>query len=1105
MPDHSLSKLIQIRQNSLRAVRLEDDLPKGDLLNSYTLTAQALSTLGRIMDGLGNGARAWTLTGPYGSGKSYFGLFLAHLLDLHRSGHAAAWKMLEQTDPLLGKHIFEQGLGNGQFVTVAATGARAPLQECLARGFEQILQYNAYPPELAKSLQIARQADSRTFLRWLEMFIDTVKSSSLKVRGVLILFDELGKALEYAASRPNDSDIYLLQELAEFAARSGEKIFIFVGILHQAFEQYAIFLDNTTQREWAKVQGRFEDIPFQEPPIQQMRLLAQAFIEPNPATSLLVEDLFFRAENAGWRPITMSADEYATLSKRVFPLHPSVFVALPYFFRRLGQNERSLFAFLSSQESFGFQDFLARHTHENFFRLSNLFDYLAANYQTRLYTSGRARLLTETLERLENTSNLSQTDTDALKTIGLLNWLGEVSSLQATESMILSALHVPGVDDATLKVSLKTLQRRSLIVYRRFNDTYAVWQGSDVDLEERLQAARAALGGTLSISEVLHIYLPPRPLLAHRHSYQTGSQRFFDVRYVDIHNIDEVVLNPSSGASGIVLLCLPGTLAEVEKFGQWARFGMPKNHPDIVTGVAGRAIRLKELAQELRGLHWVRENTPELRDDPVARREWRTRLAAIERVIRLELDEAVNLHKISLLAGCQWFYQGQDVSDQTRRGLSVLLSTICDSLYPASPRIWNELLNRRELTSQGAAARRTLMEGILTRADQPLFGIQKFPPERSMYEALMRQGNMHRADGETWRIFPPADNTLNLHPAWQAIFDFTFNGLPEPHPLADLYALLAAPPFGVTQGVAPVLLAAFYKVYENEMTLYKEGTLLVEPGMAEWEVLLRRPELYSLAGCHVLGIRAAVVERMARGLQVPPQVMPVVRAVIGRLKSLPEHAWRTRKLPQSALNLRRAIDTARSPERFLFVEVPEALGVPLFEQSDLNAAHYDIFFEQLNIALDALIHATPRLLTWARDTWLTACSLPADENGWEYFRQQSIELARRVTNPNLLPLLKRSADGADSQAALESVLALIANRPLRTWNDADAERFEAQAAYLGTLWLKEMGGTAISPLSPELQARSQQIVKDLQVYLQDREQNNIVLRAALQELLERLK
>ena len=37
---------------------------------------------------------------------------------------------------------------------------------------------------------------------------------------------------------------------------------VFVGILHQPFEEYAQSLGRSVQEDWQKIQGRFEDIPF---------------------------------------------------------------------------------------------------------------------------------------------------------------------------------------------------------------------------------------------------------------------------------------------------------------------------------------------------------------------------------------------------------------------------------------------------------------------------------------------------------------------------------------------------------------------------------------------------------------------------------------------------------------------------------------------------------------------------------------------------------------------------------------------------------------------------------------------------------------------------
>jgi len=1102
MVETLLRDVISIRQNSLRSVRMEDDLLQGAVLDGYTLTIQAQDKLERMMGDLAANTRAWTLTGPYGAGKSFFGLFLSNLLDRRLSGHDQAWQMLRLVNPVLAEELERRGLRKGPFLAVAVTGAREPLQASLWRAFWATLANEIFPDELRISLAQVKQGGSRALLDWIRYFMMAIQQLPLEARGVLVVFDELGKSLEYAASHPQDSDVYLLQELAEFAARSGDSPFAFIGILHQAFEQYASLLDRSMQREWAKVQGRFQDVAFQEAPVQQMRLLAQVFADAQIEQNDEKDEVFIKAAKAGWCPEGMSKEEFICLSKQVFPLHPSVFVVLPYLFRRLAQNERSLFAYLSSQEPFGFQEFLASHRTGEFLRLPDLFDYLAANYQARIYASGRARPLAEALERLENTPYLSLVEVNLLKTIGLLNWLSENSPIQANAEMILSALFVPGVDEAALQAGLKTLQSRSLVVYRRFNATYIVWQGSDVDIEERLQAAREALGQNFSVADILQKYLPMRPLLARRHSYQTGTQRFFDVRYADGNNWPELDLKFSSAASGLIVLCLPSSLAEIERFHQWAQASEQSRRPDLLIGVATRAIRLAELTQELRCLHWVRENTPELRDDPVARREWRTRLAAIEQLIRLELEQTINLYQISALTGCVWWQGGLDVSQRTKRGLSVLLSDLCDALYPQSPRIWNEMLNRRELNTQGAAARRLLINGILFHGHEPLLGIEKFPPERSMYETFVRQAGMHGEVNGQWQIMAPQNNDLNLLPTWQAIYDFVFSGLPEPRPLVDLYARLAAPPLGVVQGIMPVLLAVFYKVYESEMTIYKEGTLLPQPGMPDWEVLLRRPDLFALAGCRVTGLRKAVVERMANGLRVSPSyVMPVVRRLIGVLRSLPEYAQKTHRLPEEAIRLRRAVEQARSPERFLFVEVPEALGVAPFEEGDFDGHRYEDFFERLNGGLEALTQATPRLLIWARDVWLQACGLPIGEDGWSYFRSQALLLMPRVTTPTLVPLLKRAAESEDGQSALESVLAFIANRPLRTWTDGDVDRFEAQAQHLGGLWKNEMGEV----LTPELQARCQTVAEQAQPYLMGLDNDRRVLRAALRQILEQLR
>ncbi len=934
----TLDSFVEIHYAAVRAIRLDSDVHYPGLAQGYVLTSQALACLGRILSGLYDKrtARAWTLTGPYGSGKSYFGLFLLNLLGKTQVDHTVSIRALEQADPLLAREVLEAQLdGSRGFFPIPITSYRAPLQKCLHDGLTravQDLQTEGVPAQQLVDVTSEHMPEtSRALLDRLSRLLQLVVE--VGYRGIVLIIDELGKPLEFAAAHPEEADVYLLQELAEFADRSAENPLVVIGILHQAFERYAVFLDSLTQQEWAKVQGRFEDIPFQEPPVQQLQLLARAITHKGDGLEKMETLLRSHAQLAvagGWIPPAMTETEFVDLALRTYPLHPTVLVALPLVFRRLAQNERSLFAYLTSHEPKGFQEFLQLHQTPDYVCLPDLFDYVVANFQGRLFASERGRVLAETLDRLNSTTRLTPLESAVLKSVGLLNWLGETSHLQATEEALLAALSGSGYRKQEVHQALEALRQRSMLVYRRFNRTYAIWQGSDVDIEDRLRQAHQHLSRAFSLVEILHRYLPPRPLVARRHSYQSGTLRFFQVRYADIHADRQELLARQDEASGVVILCLPLTTAEGRQFTEWAQDTSLQLRKDVVIGIARPIPRLTELLHELRALQWVYEQTPELRDDTVARREWRARIDTVETLVQQHLDEAFGSYQLTRPSACLWYHCGVDVSQRMGRNLTSYLSTVCDEIYHATPRVWNELLNRRTLSSQAAAARRNLIEAMLTRTDQATLGIEGYPPERSMYESLLKAGGLHRQEPSgSWHFAdPPEADPLGLIPVWQAIADYVFASPTEIRSVENLFGQLKAPPYGVSDGVLPVLLCAFYLVYQDEMTLYREGSLVPEPGIADWEVLLRRPDLFELSGCRLIGPWRAILERFARNLGVDVAVMPVAREFLRRMKALPEHAWRTQRLPDHALRARLVVERARSPEQLLFRDLPVALDLP---------------------------------------------------------------------------------------------------------------------------------------------------------------------------------
>ncbi|MGI4814533.1 MAG: hypothetical protein ACRYGG_14545, partial [Janthinobacterium lividum] len=137
---HQLSELISVAPRYARSINLERDGLTNAAIEGYVVTATAeqfLLRFGQALAGAG-GHRAWTLTGPYGAGKSSFALFLANLFSPNGYGGAtAARKLLKEQHPDTHHELFElkgKGkLGKEGFTAVVVSGAAEPLLGAILR------------------------------------------------------------------------------------------------------------------------------------------------------------------------------------------------------------------------------------------------------------------------------------------------------------------------------------------------------------------------------------------------------------------------------------------------------------------------------------------------------------------------------------------------------------------------------------------------------------------------------------------------------------------------------------------------------------------------------------------------------------------------------------------------------------------------------------------------------------------------------------------------------------------------------------------------------------------------------------------------------------
>jgi hypothetical protein len=133
---------IQLDTHYTRSINLERDADSSAILNAYIPTSRAIQTLDRIADTFSqkSAPRAWSLIGPYGSGKSSFAVFLAHLLeDQERQNNLAAETILKRHNAPVAEKIIAHTSGSNAYCIVLLTGS----PESLSRRFVDALHQAA--------------------------------------------------------------------------------------------------------------------------------------------------------------------------------------------------------------------------------------------------------------------------------------------------------------------------------------------------------------------------------------------------------------------------------------------------------------------------------------------------------------------------------------------------------------------------------------------------------------------------------------------------------------------------------------------------------------------------------------------------------------------------------------------------------------------------------------------------------------------------------------------------------------------------------------------------------------------------------------------------
>jgi hypothetical protein len=1029
------------RDGLLRSINVAFDADYPERVGHFRPTSKTVPVLRALLGLLPQ--RAFLITAPYGSGKSLVGAYALQIIENSEASRLAlngVTKRLQALSPALASSIqVRTKRPTARGLVMAIQGAQADLSSALVEAANASLKRARVGKGAGRPRAVRAQAD---VVKTLQALIETARAASFD--SVLLVWDEFGRHLEELIATGRASDLSQLQTIAELAARSDQLPLTVALLTHRGFGQYALGAPQAIRSEWVKVEGRFEAIQYIDDSKEMYRLVAETIadrrsVTPTPAQHQWLLEIARKATSQGLFKDVPIADVQKLLES-AYPVHPVALHVLPRIAARISQNERTIFSFVAEQ---------------NFSRplgLGQVYDYFSDSMRADTGPGGAHRQYLETEAAIRRAT--SHDEVEALKAACLLG-LG-LAGERGHVSRDLLCTSVSRTDSASApEETVQRLIDNKLLLFRQHSNDVSVWHGADIDLRGALETAKERYRAGFRVLDFLRKELPAPTWRPVEFNDNFHIKRYFAGRYWTPAQFrahcdgESGSLLGADAADGVILFVLAESPSE--HAGVRALAGRAALPPGIVVAIPARKISVAEAALEVACLEQMLRDPELIAKDPLVEVELRHLLDDARGYLHRAVDLLVTPQK----GGPTFWHQGHPLQLESAAELRSFLSRVAAQIYKDTPKINNELINRRRVSAPVANARKKLEMAILERAGLPGLGIQGNFPDASIFRTVLLNTGLYREDGKgTWRFAAP-DELLDpgLKTVWRRFEEF----FQEPSdsrgkPFHQLFAYLQAPPIGLRTGLLPVFVACAFRAFPAAVSLRREGAYVEDILPTIVEDICRNPELYTL---EVLNLNASQRQIIAAVQEVFGSFDPAVTRQADLIRtsfdclrswsiSLPPVALATNRLSLVARDFRAALESQSDPLQFLFSELPRVLA----GGDDVDVAqNLRTVKDELESVLERMRHEAIESVRRILYVGLDRRENSLTETCQKWAKCFSIADLQRAGGAQAVGFINRIEQRYDSaELLLDSLASQLIGQPTSRWNDSSLALFDRALA-----------------------------------------------------------
>lgn len=835
------SKYIKINPVFQNSINLQFDINSEKKIREYIPTREACAILGLYIDSIlpnGNkGYRSTLFYGPYGKGKSFLILILLYIIssDCTTEVYISLLKKIKETDRSLFDKIISLNKNKIRLLPVLINSDYDDLNQAFIIGLteaqtranlENIVPKSNYDVAIEiidNWLDDKKVNDSiiKVCQDKMKMSLSDIKSKLLSMSsegynafcsfyecvsgglpfnplikkniasnletvtervsniysGLFIVFDEFGKFLD-SGLQGLSQQLKSLQDVFELALRSSDNRQIHLCCInHKKISAYAKNALKDHALSFRAIEGRVKEISFTRTMSENYNIIAKAIFKDPNYYNYLVNTLDIKQSerykwfiNKGFVDLK-SAD---TLFYGCFPLNPISAYSLIQLSELVAQNERTLFTFISDNDLNSLNSFLHNNS-EGEYCVDKLYDYFSPllgkeNDKIKSIWIKAESILEELIDINERS---------LIKAIAISMILNDSRMFPCTEEYLQNSLSFD------INNSLKGLEEKNYITKELITNQYCISSYSNREIKQAIKNYQSA-HRNINISEELSLLSPISFVSARKYNAENKMTRYYHTVYIeDKVFIDSVVLRCKSSidCDGIIYQIL--NTGDVPFKDIQLHYKEIEIEECVIVGYSKYNIN-----EKLRGMV----------SDFVAL----DNLCSNKNYGTIILNE-MNILKEQNLYGIenelQLIFNSSAWLNDSSNTLSEIMYKQLTSKFPHSLLINNELLNKHILSSSYKKARDIIVDRIID-SNFDNSDLSPSSAEMTVYNS----------------VFDEKNNGVDI--VVNSISNLILQTSGEKRSFEDLTNLLLSKPFGVREGVMPLLIAKSISMLSGNFILY---------------------------------------------------------------------------------------------------------------------------------------------------------------------------------------------------------------------------------------------------------------------------------------------